>query len=308
MAEVVMERLELDAVPEPLPRPGEDPVNKTAPEPGECRLDSLSDLREQELPTRSSFAPVDQEQIQFVLLKLFCQPLSTVAAVAESDRPAASNLIKESQRRIPVVPVAGRQNQIKNPSIDMQHGMQFEAEEPALGRLAEPSPFISQEPHSAMPERMTERYRLGIDQVERLRLCPATARGTEQSPDLRREQVQAVDPLRITAQLREGVAVVLRDQLVALLQIINAEAALHQSDSQHLGIGELRVIVRRNSPVMKLQMCLQIIIHKAVDFRHLVGYRSHGGRPSFARWIAVSQLHSTSFGTATTSFSTHDWD
>src|SRR4051812_15565757 len=112
MAKVVMEHLELDGVPEPLPRPGEDPINKTAPEPGECRLDSLSDLREQELPTCSSFAPADQEQVQFVLFKLCCQFLSVVAAVAESNRPAAGNLIEESQRRIPVVPVTGRQNQI----------------------------------------------------------------------------------------------------------------------------------------------------------------------------------------------------
>jgi hypothetical protein len=90
--------------------------------------------------------------------------------------------------------------------------------------------------------------------------------------------VQAVDPLGIATELREGIAVVLGDQLVGLLQIVYTEAALHQSDGQHLRIGELRMIVGRISPVRKLGVSLQVIIHKAVDFRQLFRYRSHRGR------------------------------
>src|SRR3954470_19266232 len=100
MNQVVMQHLELDGIPEPVPRATEDAINELMPPLAEHSLHPLPDLREQELPL-GRVGSCNEQHLGL------CHALGALrTAVAQvTDADAAVNSVVERQRRLPVIPV-----------------------------------------------------------------------------------------------------------------------------------------------------------------------------------------------------------
>ena len=114
--------------------------------------------------------------------------------------------------------------------IDVDHDMQFESKEPALARLTEISPILSEQSYSPMTDGMTYRDRLGIDN-EQIRIKSfAIARCLHQMPGYFPQCVQARNPLLIRTQMGKCRSVIVPNQLIDLLQSRYPKCALHQGN------------------------------------------------------------------------------
>lgn len=82
--------------------------------------------------------------------------------------------------------------------------------------------------------------------------------------------MKSIDALLIGAKLGEGFGVVMLDEPVGLFQRITPQAALHQSDCDHLSVREGRLAVVRATPMGECRAGLEEVSNKDVDFSHLV--------------------------------------
>jgi hypothetical protein len=163
-------------------------------------------------------------------------------------------------RAEPGVPVRGRQDEAHHPTRDAAHGVEFEAEEPALRALPEARAVFPQ-PHPPVPQGVAERDGLGVHQVE-AGLCRAVAAGRlKQRPDLPSQPVQAVDPLCVSRQVRESRAPVLRHHPVTLLQRGDAQRALQKGDGDDFRVGEARRGVRRRPPAGERRAGSKVVVN-----------------------------------------------
>src|SRR5215210_1243923 len=142
MNQVVMQDLELDRIPQSIPRAAEHSVNKLMPPLAEHRLDTLPHLREQVLLLRRVGSRNQQH------LSLF-QTLGTIwPAIAQiTNGDAAINSFVERQRWLPVIPVGRRQDDVHQSAFNVTHGMKLETEEPALTCLAKARAVFSHQTH-----------------------------------------------------------------------------------------------------------------------------------------------------------------
>jgi hypothetical protein len=89
--------------------------------------------------------------------------------------------------------------------------------------------------------------------------------------------VEALDPLLIGDQVREGAWVIDQHQAVDVLQVFIAKVALHQGQCDHLNIGELWRGVIRSALALKLRMRFEELVKLAIDFGQVFFYAVHRG-------------------------------
>jgi hypothetical protein len=219
--------------------------HKFVPELGERGFDSLPHLRQQELSFRR-IGPCHDQHVGFL------GPLrrSLLTAIAEiTERDAAVDTVQERQHRNAVVPVAGRQDQIHNASVNVTQNVELETEKPALAGFAPIRAFFAQQAHPPVAEGMADRNRFGIDQVKGRSPRREIGRGPQQGFEQGGQGMHPRDPLRIRAQTRKSSTIVGRDQAVGLFQTGHFQPTLQQRDGQHFGIGKGRMLVRGVPPI-----------------------------------------------------------
>jgi len=147
----------------------------------------------------------------------------TLARLLLAQHRAALCCPAQSQSRVTVIRVGGRQQCAQDMSPRRREQVQLEAEEPALARLAEVSPVLSQQPHSTVPDGVTDGNRLGVHQIEVIGFREFDGHGANQLSDQAGERVQTLHPLLIGNQMREGRSPVLADERVSLLQRVASQ-------------------------------------------------------------------------------------
>src|SRR5215216_1540390 len=248
------------------------------PQLREACLNGLPHLRKQELA--SGRIPARDEQCFGLLLKQGSRGLATIAQVSEQDS-AIAGLAQREQRRA-VIEAGGRQHDIEKTPGDGAQSMQFEAEEPALTCLPEACAVLSHQAHTPMSQRVTQWYRLGIDQIQGRGLF-ARAGGLQQQADVDGELMQAPQPFCVRRQARESALEVIGYQTIGLLEGGDLKRALHQRDGQNFRVGKARRMVGRTPPPGAVRMSFQVVVNKAVDFGHLMLYALGHRSPSFGR-------------------------
>ena len=93
--------------------------------------------------------------------------------------------------------------------------------------------------------------------------------------------MQAGHPLVVDRQGWKGRPPVLGDQAIRLFEGGDLKDPLHQREGQHFGVTELGLGMRRTAPVRQARMRFQEIVHKTIDFGHLMLYAgTHRSSPS----------------------------
>ena len=160
----------------------------------------------------------------------------------------------------------------------MDHQVQLEAEEPALGRLAEVGPVFSEQQYPSMAQRVAQRKRFTIKDIEPRRPGrhrPESSR-FDQVAYQRGQPMEALEPLLVAAQLGEGRPDVVAHDIIGGLECVETQSRLHQRDGDHLGIGQWRLIVVRVAPGGGVGMSFHPVIDEDVDFGSEMVYTSHG--------------------------------
>jgi hypothetical protein len=232
-------------------------------------FDALPDGRQAAL-SLSGILFGDQQTIvgfeQFIL-----QARAAIAQITD-DRLGGTKL-RQTFRNRPVGIVGRRQNNVANLLFRGRQHVQLEPEEPALRRLSEIGPGVSQKPDSGMPRRQTQRNRVGVQQIQ-LALVKRGRLHKEPFDDSR-QSVQTADKLLVTAQRGKLGAKVLGNQTIGFVQTFDPELRLHQRDGQDFRVGERRPAMIAAPPVGNLRILFQKIINEAVDFTQFIKYLGH---------------------------------
>src|SRR2546423_8941140 len=203
--------------------------------------------------------------------------LSTITKIAQRD--ATIRFEHQTEYRVTVVPVSRCQHQIDDASFDMAQSMKFEPKEPALLSFTPISTIFSEKSHSPMAQCVTKWNRLGVHQIKRFSIFWQGRSGRKQCADLEVERMKATKPLLVRANLWKSCRIVRGNLLVRLFKRLHAKAALHQGDGQHFRISKERRVIGRVSPLRQRRVCFQIIVNHNIDFRQLIVYCRHRGRP-----------------------------
>ena len=194
-------------------------------------------------------------------------------------------------RCVTVVTVASCQHRCDYLPVDIEEGVQLEAEEPPLARLAKISACLTQRAHAAVTNGLADRDGLGIYQVKR-EFEPISSPGRlNQMADDVTQLMKAGDPLFVRAESGESWSKVVTDNLIRLLQGGYPETTLHQADSNDFGVCENGLGVRRMPPSGQLRMSFKEIINEAIDLSHLIYNGSQAGRPPGAKCLVKTLLH-----------------
>src|SRR5215207_1573561 len=132
------------------------------PQLRETGLNRLPYLREQELLCRRIRA-CDEQDLS-LLLKQGSGRLASIAQVSERHSTVAR--FAQREQRVTVIYRAGRQHEIEKASRNMAQTVQFEAKEPTLRSFPEACAILPHQTHSPMSQRVAQRNRLGINQIE----------------------------------------------------------------------------------------------------------------------------------------------
>ena len=136
MHQVVVQHFELDGIPQPMPRSTEHSVHKLPPQLTEGSLNALPDVAQGEFVGGSLIARYQQH---LRLLGQASPALRTAIAQIPQRNPPVHRL-DQGQRRRPIVPIAGRQDQIQDPPADMTEHVQLKAKEPPFAGFAKVRP------------------------------------------------------------------------------------------------------------------------------------------------------------------------
>src|SRR5215212_6524097 len=120
--------------------------------------------------------------------------------------------------------------------------MQLKSKEPSGAGLPEVSALFTQQSHTTVTYRLTDRDGLGIGKVESEPASPASR--LKQPAYDRAELVQASNPSLIRADQRKGRSIITIDKIIGLLERIYSKTSLHQSYCNDLGISEGWFIIR----------------------------------------------------------------
>ena len=283
MAEIVSQQLQLDCAPQSSPRPAIYFVYKPMTQLREKRLYRLSHSAHQpllwpgSLPRQHKHFGLSFHRLArlFSAVGLICRQYPSVCRRSKPDARFPVGYIGRGQHRSDDLPFY----------VD-QH-MQLEAEEPSGAGLAEVRPFIPKQPHHPVTNRLTDWYRLGVNSIKREAESVTAASRFDHRSDQITEPVKARDPLLIRAELRESLREVEADEAISLFERGDSESRLHQSDGQYLSVSESRPTVMRRAPACSLRVSFEVVVDEAVDFSHLVKYRSsQKGRPPGVDWFS----------------------
>src|SRR6266581_421608 len=271
MKQVIEQNFQLDGIPQAPPRATEDSVQEFPPQLTEGRLNPLPHLTEQELLRRGA---VPRNQQHLCVLRQAGSTLgATIPQVAEGD--PALDALDQSQRRVSVIPGAGRQDQVQDASVDVPQHVQLEAKEPSLASFAKVRALVPQQPYPPVPDRLTEGNGLTVNQIQSGGCQGVATGGAQQLPHQRAQVMQAADPLFVRGQLGESCPPILRHQAIGLLEGGHFEDASQQGHGQHFSVAELRLGVGRPTPLGQARMAFAELIDKAVDRGHVVVYALH---------------------------------
>jgi hypothetical protein len=273
MAKIVVEQFQLYRVPQSLPGSAENPINKVMPKLREQRFNPLTHTAVK----FSLFGHIPARyQQQFTLI---CKQLSELWSFIAQISKQYPSIYRLSQFKgwISIIDIAGSQNSIHNAPVDITQGVELKAEEPPRASFAKVCPIFSEQSHTTVTNRLTDRDGLGISKVES---DPTSKASRLKQPAYdRTEPVQASNPLLIRTDEREGRSIVIVDKIIGLLERIYSDTALHQGNCNDLSISEGWFIIRRTPPMSQTRMCFKEVIDKAVDLSHLIYNGSQMGRP-----------------------------
>ena len=248
------------------------------PQLREAGLNRLPHLREQELP--GGRVPARDEQHIRLFRRQGSRRCAPIAQVSKQDSTIAC--LAQREQWVAVIEGGGRQHDIEKPPGNGAQSMQFEAKELALTCLPEACAVLSEQPHSSMSQGVTQRYGLGINQIEGCSLF-ARAGSLQQQANMDGELMQAPQPLGVRGQARESALEVIGYQTIGLLESGNLKRALQKRHGQNFRVGKARHRMGGTPPAGAMRMSFQVIVNKAVDFGHLMLYALGHRSSSFGR-------------------------
>jgi hypothetical protein len=167
--------------------------------------------------------------------------------------------------------------------------MHLEAKEPSTASFAEIGSIFSEVSRSAVSDGFAYRYWFGVYQAQ-LQSGALASDAKEMADDLA-QSVQPANPFTIGRDKRKSVFVIADNELIGLFESGHTETALHQGDSDNLGIAESRAVIVGSSPIGQAGIGLEEVIDEAEDFSHLVYTRSHRGHPPGERYRFLTQSY-----------------
>ncbi len=275
MNQVVIQYFDLNGVPQPEPRAREHARGKLAPPLRECALDGLPHRTEQMLLLFRRAIACQHKDVVFCAdfsLKL----LAAITKIAD-DNAFGRQVLGQVMRRRAIFDISGRENQIDDfAARRVRERVQFEAEKPALRRLAPRGGFVPQKAHRAVSDGQTHGNGKAVNQ-KHCRLVAAVvgeeaARARQQRRQVRLQAVQARQPLFVRRQARKTTGSIIGDQPKRLFQSGDFQHRLHHGNRQHFGVREIGRIVVRVTPLQKAGMLFEQIVHKAKDLGQSVFY------------------------------------
>src|SRR5215212_10291492 len=223
------------------------------PQLRETGLNRLTYLRKQELPLRGVLARDEQQ------LSLFCLKRRRLAAITQvAKQHATIRALTQGEQRLSIITVGGQQHDVQEAARDVPQRMQLETEEPALRAFPKARAVFSHQAHTSMPELVTERNRLGINEVE-TSVGGAGASGFQQQPNVDGELMQAAQPFGIRRHEREGCAKVEAHQTISLLERGHLKRSLQQRNGQNFRVREAWDSMGRTPPLSLTRMSFQVI-------------------------------------------------
>src|SRR3954451_3621308 len=241
MTEVVIQHLQLDRAPQPVPGAAVDTVYEAIPQLRKAGLYPLPHAAQQSASPalwRSTISNSHQQDI-CLFSEALCQRLPSVTQVGQHHSPFCHKA--QGGRRVTIVPVAGRQDSTDNLSPPRDQHVQFEAEEPALAGLSEAGPILTQQSHLAITKRMAKRHRLAVNEIELISLRDVERDPAKQLPDHLLKRMQTPHPLLVGDNVWKGFMPVLPHQKIGPLERGAAQRALQQSDGNYFRVGEGRM-------------------------------------------------------------------
>lgn len=200
MYQIIEQHFQLDGVPQALPRAAKHPIDKLPPQLAEGGFAGLAYVAQHEFMLGGT-VPGNQHH-----LRLFGQGRRALrTAISQvTQRDAAIDILEQSQSRVPLIPIAGRQENSEHPSTVVVQEVQLEATEPPFAGFAKVGPLIPQQPHPPMADGGAERDGLAINQVKSGSREGVSTGGAQQPPNQGEQLRQPFQPLLIGGQVRKG--------------------------------------------------------------------------------------------------------
>ena len=277
MTQVIVQHFELESIPQATPRAAKHPIDKLAPQLTKGGFHLLAHVAEDEA-MGGGLVPGNQQHVG--LFRQGCGTLrAAIAQIPQGDAPVYG--LDQDQGGNTIIAIARRQDNIEDPPVNVAEQMAFETKEPAFAAFPKVGPVLAQQPDPPMPDRLAEGNGLAVPQIQAGGL-PRMGTGRGQQPaDLGPQMVHARHPLLVGGQLGKGGPPVLGDQPIGLFERGNFKGPLQQGNRQHFGIAEVRLGVRRATPLGEAGMGFQEVVYHTIEFGHLMLYaRLHRSSPS----------------------------
>ena len=181
-----------------MPRTTQHPVHEPRPPLREGGFDSFAQTAD-ECASLTRLLWRQQQHLSFFRHSRG-QPSTATAIAAITQHDATVNGFGECPGDIPLVDIGRSQCTAQHLSAMSCDDMQLEAKEPACGGFPVIRPIFSEEAHAPMPNRLADRNRLGIHQIERRLSEVAAARDLHQLPDQRSHRMESLQPLFVGTQ------------------------------------------------------------------------------------------------------------
>src|SRR5262245_31870465 len=131
MTQVIVQHFELDGIPQATPGAAKHPINKFAPQLTKGGFHLLADLAEDKA-VRGGLITRNQQHLG-LFRQVRCTLGAAIAQISQGDSPSDS--LDQGQSRDTIIVIAGRQDNIEHPSINVAEQMELEPEEPPLTAL-----------------------------------------------------------------------------------------------------------------------------------------------------------------------------
>jgi len=202
--------------------------------------------------------------------------------------------LDQGQRRLAIIAVARRKDDIEYAPVNVTQEREFEAKEPALSGFPKVRPLIPQQSDPPVPDTVTEGNRLTVHQIQPRGGARMGRSRSQQPADVRQQSMDTVEPLLIGGQVRKGRPPIVRNQPRGLFEGGHLEDSLQQGKGQHFGLTKLGLGMGRVPPVRQGRRLFQELLDKIGDLGHLVVYTGGQRSSSSAGESKVALRFSTS--------------